>query len=269
MFFIPHDPAALNSREVGVNQPHIPRFCKFSDSPRWIPTSARGKMQSLSHTPSTPRHSIFPAQLLLQPPVLRRSMTPLQIVPHPHPALRRKSREIVRIDAELHEIVRQMFELMYAARGVGLAANQVGLPYRLFVINPEGDPNQKDQELVFLNPRITKKKGSEDDEEGCLSLPEIYGPVTRATELVVDAFDLSGRQFELKLSDFPARIIQHENDHLDGVLFIDRLQPTVRNQLQPLIADLEKQFSDRQRDGLWPSDQQLQEQLVSLEKLRT
>jgi peptide deformylase len=196
-------------------------------------------------------------------------MNPLQIVPHPHPALRRKSKEILRIDAELHEIVRQMFQLMYVARGVGLAANQVGLPYRLFVINPEGDPEKPDQELVFINPRITRKKGSEDDEEGCLSLPEIYGPVTRATELTVDAFNLAGQQFELKLSDFPARIIQHEYDHLDGVLFIDRLQPAYRSKLLPLISDLEKQFRDRQRDGLWPSDQQLQEQLETLEQLRT
>jgi peptide deformylase len=196
-------------------------------------------------------------------------MNPLQIVPHPHPALRRKSRELVRIDAELRDIVQQMFQLMYAARGVGLAANQVGLPYRLFVINPEGDPAQKDQELVFINPRITRKKGSDDDEEGCLSLPEIHGTVTRATELIIDAFDLTGRQFEMQLEDFPARIIQHENDHLDGVLFIDRVQPAVRSQLQPLITDLETQFRNRQRQGLLPSDQQLIAELDALEKLRT
>jgi peptide deformylase len=196
-------------------------------------------------------------------------MSLLQIVPHPHPALRRKSRELVRIDAELRDIVQQMFQLMYAARGVGLAANQVGLPYRLFVINPEGDPAQKDQELVFINPRITRKKGSDDDEEGCLSLPEIHGTVTRATELIIDAFDLTGRQFEMQLEDFPARIIQHENDHLDGVLFIDRVQPAVRSQLQPLITDLETQFRNRQRQGLLPSDQQLIAELDALEKLRT
>jgi peptide deformylase len=196
-------------------------------------------------------------------------MNPLQIVPHPHPALRRKSRELVRIDAELRDIVQQMFQLMYAARGVGLAANQVGLPYRLFVINPEGDPAQKDQELVFINPRITRKKGSDDDEEGCLSLPEIHGTVTRATELIIDAFDLTGRQFEMQLEDFPARIIQHENDHLDGVLFIDRVQPAVRSQLQPLITDLETQFRNRQKQGLLPSDQQLVAELDALEKLRT
>jgi peptide deformylase len=196
-------------------------------------------------------------------------MSPLQIVPHPHPALRRKSRELLRIDAELRQIVEQMFELMYAARGVGLAANQVGLPYRLFVINPEGDPAAKEEELVFINPRITRKKGSEDDEEGCLSLPEIHGPVTRATELIVDAFDLSGRQFEMQLEDFPARIVQHEHDHLDGILFIDRVQPAIRAQLQPLITDLELQFRNRQREGLLPSDQELLAQLEALEKLRT
>ena len=159
-------------------------------------------------------------------------MNPLQIVPHPHPALRRKSRELVRIDAEVRDIVQQMFQLMYAARGVGLAANQVGLPYRLFVINPEGDPDQKDQEFVFINPRITRKKGSEDDEEGCLSLPEIHGTVTRATELVIDAFDLSGRQFEMQLEDFPARIIQHEYDHIEGILFTDLLNPLKKKLIQ-------------------------------------
>jgi peptide deformylase len=196
-------------------------------------------------------------------------MKSLEIVSHPHPALRWKSREVTRIDAELREMVQQMFGLMYAARGIGLAANQVALPYRLFVMNPTGDSEQPDQEQVFLNPQITRRNGSEEDEEGCLSLPEIYGPVTRATRIVVDAFDLSGRQFQQELEDLPARVVQHEYDHLDGILFTDRVAPSVVPQLQPLIEDLELQFRNRQKEGTIPTDEQLREELRSLERART
>ena len=116
-------------------------------------------------------------------------MSNLQIVHHPHPALRWKSREVVRIDAQLKQWVSEMFQLMYEARGIGLAANQVALPYRLFVINPTADPAEKDEEMVFLNPEIVRKNGSEESEEGFLSLPEIYGPVTRAERIGVEAFE--------------------------------------------------------------------------------
>jgi peptide deformylase len=196
-------------------------------------------------------------------------MTKLEIVLHPHPALRWKSREITRIDAELRAMVEQMFDLMYAARGIGLAANQVALPYRLFVINPSGDREEKDQEMVFINPQISRRNGSEEDEEGCLSLPEIYGPVTRATRIVVDAFDLSGRQFEVELEDLSARVVQHEYDHVEGVLFTDRVPASALPKLQPLIDDLELQFRNRQKEGLIPSDQQLKASLKALQDART
>jgi peptide deformylase len=196
-------------------------------------------------------------------------MKSLEIVSHPHPALRWKSREVTRIDAELREMVQQMFGLMYAARGIGLAANQVALPYRLFVMNPTGDSEQPDQERVFLNPQITRRNGSEEDEEGCLSLPEIYGPVTRATRIVVDAFDLSGQQFQQELEDLPARVVQHEYDHLEGILFTDRVAPSVLPRLQPLIEDLELQFRNRQKEGTIPTDEQLRDELKSLERART
>jgi peptide deformylase len=112
-------------------------------------------------------------------------MSELKIVYHPHPALRWKSKDVTRIDAQLKDWVEQMFDLMYEARGIGLAANQVALPYRLFVINPSGDPDQADLEQVFINPQIIKRNGSYDAEEGCLSLPEVYAPVTRAEKIVV------------------------------------------------------------------------------------
>lgn len=193
----------------------------------------------------------------------------LEIVTHPHPALRWKSRELTRIDAELHDLVRQMFELMYAARGIGLAANQVALPYRLFVINPTGDPSQSDEELVLINPQITRRNGSEESEEGCLSLPEVFGPVTRASRIVVDAFDLSGQQFELNVSDLPARVIQHEYDHLDGVLFTDRISAEALEKVRPLLEDMEQQFRLSQERGATPSDEALRQQLNTLQQERT
>ena len=196
-------------------------------------------------------------------------MSSLEIVLHPHPALRWKSKEVSRIDAELRAMVEEMFELMYASRGIGLAANQVALPYRLFVINPTGDKEEKDQEFVFINPQITRKNGSETDEEGCLSLPEIFGPVTRATKIIIDAFDLDGRQFELELEDLPARVVQHEYDHVEGVMFTDRVSSASLETIQPLIDDLEMQFRNRQKEGSIASDEVLKAKLRELQKART
>jgi peptide deformylase len=196
-------------------------------------------------------------------------MKTLSIVHHPHPALRRKCREVKKIDAELRDMVQQMFQLMYQARGVGLAANQCGLPYRLFVINPEGDPECSESEMVFINPRITRRRGGADGEEGCLSLPELYATVPRAAQIVVDAFDLSGQPFEIELEDFPARVVQHEFDHLEGLMFTDRISSTELSRLQLQIADLEKQFATRQKDGQIPSLEQLNSELDQLEKART
>ena len=166
-------------------------------------------------------------------------------------------------------MVQQMFELMYAARGIGLAANQVALPYRLFVINPSGDQDNKEDEMVFINPQISRRNGSEEDQEGCLSLPEIYAPVTRATRVVIDAFDLSGQQFEMDLEDLDARVVQHEYDHIEGLMFTDRLAPGYLAKVQPLITDLELQFRNRQKEGTVPSDDELKAQLMALQKART
>ena len=99
----------------------------------------------------------------------------LRIVKYPHPALRHKSKPLRRVDGELKNVVREMFDLMYQHKGIGLAANQVNLPYRLFIINTEGDP-AKGQEYVFINPVISKRSGTAEAEEGCLSFPEILRP---------------------------------------------------------------------------------------------
>ena len=189
----------------------------------------------------------------------------MEIVRYPHPALSWKSKPIQQITQQLRDIIGEMLELMYEARGIGLAANQVGLPYRVFVINPTGDPNEKDQEQVFLNPEILSRKGSVEGEEGCLSLPDLYGPVPRADQIVVSAYDLTGREFEMTLRDLPSRVVQHENDHLDGVLFIDRINEATLRELLPYLEDLEQQFRRDQKSGTVPETDVLVNRLKSLE----
>jgi peptide deformylase len=185
----------------------------------------------------------------------------MQIVHHPHPALRFKSVEVTRIDDVLRAAVREMFELMYAAKGIGLAANQVGLPLRFFVTNLTGDAEQRDDEHVFINPVITNRRGSAVGEEGCLSLPTLYADVRRAEEITVEAFDLDGQGFRTRLDELAARVVQHETDHLDGVLFVDRLTESSRDELGLKLAELETEYRRAQREGQVPAEDIIRREL--------
>ncbi|MCA8982567.1 MAG: peptide deformylase [Planctomycetaceae bacterium] len=188
----------------------------------------------------------------------------MEIVQYPHPALRYKSVPVQEINASLRKTVEQMFELMYNARGIGLAANQVALPYRLFVINLTAEADQKDQEMVFINPSITRRRGQEVGEEGCLSFPELYGPVERSTEIVVEAFDLQGGLFRYELEGLAARAVQHEYDHIEGVLFIDRLSELERQKALPVLEDFEYQHREAQNSGKLGSDEHLVNALAAM-----
>jgi peptide deformylase len=193
----------------------------------------------------------------------------LQIIQYPHPTLRHVSKPLKRVDKELHEIVRGMFELMYAAKGVGLAANQVDLPYRMFIINLESDPAATDKEFVFLNPVLTSRKGNAEAEEGCLSLPGLYGDVKRPERVVLNAYDLSGRELTMELDGLFARAVQHEIDHLDGILFIDRLSPTGEMAVKDTLEEFEIQFAGHRERHEIPDDEAIAKRLAELEKLRT
>lgn len=192
----------------------------------------------------------------------------LRIVKYPHPALRHKSKPLKRVDGELKKLVREMFDLMYAQQGVGLAANQVDLPYRLFILNLKSDPAQG-REFVFINPVIVKRSGTSEGEEGCLSFPEIYAPVKRSERIVVSAYDLEGRELNLQLDGFFARAFQHEYDHLDGVLFIDRLAPAALMSVKDALAELELEFQGDRGRGIVPADDRITARLAELEALRT
>ena len=189
----------------------------------------------------------------------------MEIVPYPHPALRWKSKPIQEINDELRKVVEEMFELMYRAKGIGLAANQVALPYRLFILNLTGDPEEKEEELVFINPEILKRKGTTEGEEGCLSFPGLYGQVKRAAKVDIEAFDLNGELFGFSLDDLASRAVQHELDHLDGVLFVDRMSETARREVDPVVSDFDTQFRRWQSEGRFPSDEDLKKELLNRE----
>lgn len=177
----------------------------------------------------------------------------MEIITYPHPTLRHKSKPIKRVDAELREIVREMFALMYAANGVGLAANQVDLPIRLFVANLEADP-EKGEEMVFINPVVSMPKGTEENEEGCLSLPSLYGAVVRPKKVRVNAYNLQGEEINTDIDGLFSRVVQHETDHLDGVLFIDRMTDSGKVEIEGELDLFETEFNSRRETGSIPDD---------------
>ncbi|MCG8448970.1 MAG: peptide deformylase [Pirellulales bacterium] len=193
----------------------------------------------------------------------------LEIIHYPHPTLRHVSKAVKRVDAELRDMIAQMFELMYQHEGVGLAANQVDLPYRLFIANPSGDPDNKESEYVFINPVLRRGKGQEEGEEGCLSIPGVHGSVVRKEKITVEAYNLQGEAFTGELEGLFARIVQHETDHLDGTLFIDRLSPAQLADVRGELEEFEIDFQSRRDVGEMPTDEQIAARLAELEKLRT
>jgi peptide deformylase len=192
----------------------------------------------------------------------------LQIIEYPHPTLRRVSKPLQRVDAELHTIIRQMFDLMYEHKGIGLAANQVNLPYRLFVANLKSDPAAVEDEHVFINPVLSQRKGSAEAEEGCLSLPGLYAQVKRPEKVTLSAYDDKGQEFHAELSGLFARVVQHEIDHLDGVLFIDKLSSTAELSLREELSDFEVNYARLRERGEVPDDATIARQMAELERLR-
>jgi peptide deformylase len=185
----------------------------------------------------------------------------LKIIPFPHPGLRYVAKPIKRVDATLKQIVARMIELMYAHRGVGLAATQVNLPLRMFVWDPTGDPHSG-RATVFLNPTITRPRSNEEAEEGCLSLPGINANVVRSKTIHMSAYDLSGKEIDQDFSGFEARILQHETDHLDGMLFLDRLSESQLREQEEALLILQTDFESRQRLKQIPSNAELIEAMT-------
>lgn len=165
----------------------------------------------------------------------------LRIIHFPDPRLRKRADEVLaeEFGPALRSIVARMFELMREDKGVGLAAPQVGWLKRVFVMNHSGRP---EDDRVYINPTLSDPDGSEADEEGCLSLPGIRARIVRDFRITVTAQDLDGRAFTETAEGYVARVWQHEYDHLNGTLLIDRMGPVARMQCRKKLKELEANF---------------------------
>jgi peptide deformylase len=160
----------------------------------------------------------------------------------PDPALRQKAEPVTEFDDDLRALARRMFEIMAEYKGVGLAAPQVGVNIRMFVMNATGEP---DGEQIIVNPEIHDRNGGAQAEEGCLSLPGVYVQVRRPTRCRLVAQNELGEKFESEEGELLARVWQHETDHLDGVLIIDKMGPTDRMATKKMLAAMEADFKQK------------------------
>jgi peptide deformylase len=151
-----------------------------------------------------------------------------EVVKWPDPVLAKPGEKVTVFDAKLKKLTEEMFESMYVAQGIGLAAPQIAISKRITVIDVSFKKNPADR-IVLINPEIVEREGKQVEEEGCLSLPEIREKVSRAAKVKVRAQDVTGKWFEMEGEELLGRAIQHEIDHLDGVLFIDRLSRLKRD----------------------------------------
>ena len=189
----------------------------------------------------------------------------LKIVQYPHPALVHPTKPVTRLDKQLNIQVGEMIERMYEHKGLGLAANQVGLPYQVLVTNLTGDPNQRDKEEVYFNPVIVDRKGTQDGDEGCLSFPKLFQRVKRAKTVTVRAYNLQGDLLEIVATDLAARCWQHEIDHLNGVTFIEKMGPIARLASRGAIKEFEIEFKKAQERGDIPPNAEIEKLLKMLE----
>jgi peptide deformylase len=151
------------------------------------------------------------------------------------PVLRQHSAEVKLVDDEVRRLVEDMLETMDAAKGIGLAANQVGVARRVAVVDVDGD------RFAMIDPRIVESEGRATAEEGCLSIPDVYADVTRPDRVIIEALDADGNLYRKDASGLKARAIQHEIDHLDGILFLDHLSLIKR---QMLMAKWRREHKD-------------------------
>ncbi|MFW6134592.1 MAG: peptide deformylase [Elusimicrobiota bacterium] len=160
-------------------------------------------------------------------------MSVLKLQKYGSPILREKALPVNNIDGDVRELADNMIETMYAEGGVGLAAPQVGVSKRIIVIDTE-----EKGVIVLINPVIIKREGETKEEEGCLSVPGIYSPVRRSSSITVEAIDLDEKKVRITQEGFLAIALQHEIDHLDGYLFIDRLSPAKRLMIKEQLKEI-------------------------------
>ncbi|MCS7261928.1 MAG: peptide deformylase [Aquificaceae bacterium] len=163
------------------------------------------------------------------------------ILTYPHPLLRTPTKKVQVIDREIEELVRDMFETMYQADGVGLAANQIGVSLSVMVMDTTPKKEAPPVKLVLINPEVVSQEGSISYKEGCLSFPGLTVEVERFNKLQVRALNLRGEEVHYTLEGFPAVVFQHEMDHLMGITFVDRVKGLKRRMALERYSKLQKQ----------------------------
>lgn len=168
----------------------------------------------------------------------------MKIVQYPHPALRVKAEPVLSLNKQIELQAGRMLELMHEQEGLGLAAPQVALGIRMIVMtfDPERMPGEASGDVVAINPVIVETGGSADGREGCLSFPELFQKVRRPKTIRAQAYNLKGELFEMRCSDLAARLWLHEIDHLDGVLFIDKMGPLGRLSSKKYLDDFIEEY---------------------------
>lgn len=167
----------------------------------------------------------------------------MEVILYPDRILRQRCEPVREIDDETFRNADGMLECMYESEGLGLAAPQVGWTQRIVTLDPEGE---RSGERIFVNPRLLDQQGQVEREEGCLSLPGIWIPVVRAEKVVVSAYTLRGRKVEIEAEGLVARAWQHELDHLNGTLIIDRVPATTRMRIRSRLKELEEQAAEKE-----------------------
>ena len=189
-----------------------------------------------------PYSKIYNAMTNASEKIRQADLAGLEIIHYPDPRLTEVSAPLGEVDGAVAALVDRMFELMFEGNGVGLAAPQVGLTVRLFVTSPTFDPADR---RVYINPRIISAEGEVESEEGCLSVPGINCTIKRSAVVTVRAVGLDGEAFEETADELAARVIQHENDHLDGLTIVSRMGTVARMTHRRQLKELQTEFDER------------------------
>ncbi|BBM85115.1 peptide deformylase [Candidatus Uabimicrobium amorphum] len=170
----------------------------------------------------------------------------MDVVLYPDPILKKRTEPINEVTEDIVELSQEMIKTMHRANGVGLAGPQVGISKQIIIVNPTAEEGN---ETIYLNPKILKRKGKEIGEEGCLSFPGVYGNVQRSTWIQVKATLISGEEVTFEAEDFEARVLQHEIDHLLGVLFINKIQPVEQIAIKTQLKELEQKYESKNENA--------------------
>lgn len=170
----------------------------------------------------------------------------MEVVLYPDPILKKRTEPISEVTEDIVKLSQEMIKTMHRANGVGLAGPQVGIAKQIIIVNPTAEEGN---ETVYLNPKILKRKGKEVGEEGCLSFPGVYGNVQRSTWIQVNAMLISGDEITFEAKDFEARVLQHEIDHLLGVLFINKIQPVEQIAIKTQLKELEQKYESKNENA--------------------